>query len=174
MSMGRHSYGFPLVVMFPGETTRVDIGAFTSIADDVEILPGGNHPSHWVSNFPFRAMWNLPGAHADGHPASKGDVVIGNDVWIGRGARILSGVSIGDGAVVGGYSVVTRSVAPYAIVAGAPARQVGFRFPAEERQALLELRWWEKPDPWIRARVDLLNGGSVRDLLAGCDSEGPG
>lgn len=139
--MGRHSYGSPLVVMFPGETCRVDIGAFTSIADDVEIVPGGNHPLQWVSTFPFRAMWDLPGAHADGHPASKGDVVIGNDVWIGRGARILSGVTIGDGAVVGAYSVVTRAVAPYAIVAGAPAREVGFRSPAEVREALLVLRW---------------------------------
>lgn len=92
--------------------------------------------------------------------------MIGNDVWIGRGARILSGVTIGDGAVVGAYPVVTRAVAPYAIVSGAPAREVGFRFPAEVREALLELRWWKEPDSWIRARVDLLNGGSVHDLLA--------
>ena len=91
-----------------------------------------------------------------GHPASKGDVVIGNDVWIGRKAVILSGVTIGDGAVVGTMAVVTSNVEPYTIVAGNPARPVRKRFDDSTIQNLLQLRWWDWPTEKVKENVKSL------------------
>jgi acetyltransferase-like isoleucine patch superfamily enzyme len=154
--MGRHSYGEPLIPTYPGDTSSVRVGDFVSIGLDVVMLDGGNHRTEWVSTFPFRARFDLPGAYADGHPHSKGDVVVGNDVWIGRGARVLSGVSIGDGAVIAGYSVVTKDVRPYAIVAGNPARENRRRFDDAQIEALLRIAWWEWPLERILAAVPQL------------------
>jgi acetyltransferase-like isoleucine patch superfamily enzyme len=121
--MGRHSYGKPRVRWYFGDSASVRIGSFCSLADDVLLMVGGKHPTGWVSTFPFRARFELPGAYEDGLPATDGDIVIGSDVYIGRGARIMSGVRIGDGAVVGACSVVAKDIRPYAIVAGNPARE---------------------------------------------------
>ena len=104
------------------------VGDYTSIASDVLFMIGGGHRMDWASMFPFRSHFRLPGAWSDGHPSSRGDIRIGNDVWIGSGALILSGITVGDGAVIGARSVVTRNVAPYAIVAGNPARHIRARF----------------------------------------------
>jgi acetyltransferase-like isoleucine patch superfamily enzyme len=145
LTMGRCSYGEPLVATFPGDTAHVHVGSFTSIGPDVILMDGGDHRVDWVSTFPFRAVLDLPGAYQDGHPLSRGDIEIGNDVWIGRGARVRSGVRIGDGAVIGGYAVVTRDVRPYAIVAGVPAREVRRRFSDEQIEALERIDWWDWP-----------------------------
>ncbi len=156
LSMGRCSYGDPLVATFPGDSAHVRVGAFCSIGPDVILMDGGDHRLDWVSTFPFRAYLDLPGAYEDGHPRSRGDIEIGNDVWIGRGARVRSGVKIGDGAVIGAYSVVTRDVRPYAVVAGVPAREVRRRFSDQQIEALLEIAWWEWPMDAIEAGVPQL------------------
>lgn len=145
LSIGRGSYGDPRVATFPGDTASVRIGAFCSIGPDVILMDGGDHRTDWVSTFPFRVAYGLPGAYRDGHPRSRGDIEIGNDVWIGRGARVRSGVRVGDGAVIGAYAVVTRDVRPYAIVVGVPAREVNRRFTDEQVQALLQIAWWDWP-----------------------------
>lgn len=145
LTMGRGSYGDPLVATFPGDTAHVRIGAFTSLGPDVILMDGGDHRIDWVSTFPFRAALGLPGAYEDGHPCSRGDIEIGNDVWIGRGARVRSGVTIGNGAVVAGYAVLTRDVRPYAVVAGVPAREISRRFKDEQIEALERIAWWDWP-----------------------------
>jgi acetyltransferase-like isoleucine patch superfamily enzyme len=156
LSMGRCSYGDPLVATFPGDTAHVRVGAFCSIGPDVILMDGGDHRIDWVSTFPFRAYLDLPGAYEDGHPRSRGDIEIGNDVWIGRGARVRSGVRIGDGAVIGAYSVVTRDVRPYAVAVGAPAREVRRRFSDEQVAALQQIAWWEWPMEAIERSVGSL------------------
>jgi acetyltransferase-like isoleucine patch superfamily enzyme len=161
LAMGRHSYGEPLIPTYPGDTSWVRVGAFVSIGLDVVLLDGGNHRTEWVSTYPFRATFDLPGAYADGHPYTKGDVVIGNDVWIGRGARVLSGVTVGDGAVIAGYSVVTKDVRPYAIVAGNPAREIRRRFADAQIDALLSIAWWEWPLAEILRAVPSLCSDNV-------------
>jgi acetyltransferase-like isoleucine patch superfamily enzyme len=166
LEMGRGSYGSPLVATFPSDTARVRIGAFVSIAVDVVLMDGGNHRMDWVSTYPFRARYGLPGAYADGHPQTRGDLVIGNDVWIGRGARVMSGLGIGDGAVIGGYSVVTRDVRPYAIVAGNPAREIRRRFTDEQVEALLRIAWWEWPIEKILGSVPQLCSDHVDRFIA--------
>lgn len=165
LEMGRYSYGDPRVATFPGDTARVRIGAFTSIGPDVILMDGGDHRSDWVSTFPFRAVLGLPGAYEDGHPRSRGDIQIGSDVWIGRGARVRSGVSIGHGAVVGGYAVVTRDVRPYAVVAGVPAREVRRRFSDEQVDALLSIAWWDWPMAEIERCVPQLCSGDLDSFI---------
>lgn len=167
LTMGRHSYGRPLVRWHPGdsESLRVRIGSFVAIADDVVMMIGGEHRPDWVSTFPFRIRFELPGAYEDGHPASKGDVVIGNDVWIGRGVRLLSGVSVGDGAVIGAYSVVGKDVRSYAVVAGNPAREIRRRFSDEQVEALLRISWWDWDDAKVRDAVATLSSERIDEFI---------
>jgi acetyltransferase-like isoleucine patch superfamily enzyme len=166
VEMGRHTYGSPLIATFPGDTARVRIGSFTSIALDVVLMDGGNHRLDWVTTFPLRARLGLRGAYADGHPSSKGDIEIGNDVWIGMGACVMSGVKIGNGAVVAGRSVVAKDVRPYAIVAGNPAREIRRRFSDEQIDALERIAWWDWPQEKILECVCELSSENLDRFIA--------
>ena len=138
VEMGYGTYGQPDVRTYGCVGSKVVIGKYCSIADDVTILIGGEHVISRVSTYPFDVLIDkIKPCLADG----KSDVVIGNDVWIGTKGLILSGVTVGDGAVVGAGSVVTKDVEPYAVVAGNPARLIRYRFDAETRKKLLELQW---------------------------------
>lgn len=167
--MGKYSYGRPTIRLYVGDAPKIFIGSFVSISDDVEFIPGGGHHPEWVSTFPFRFMFRLPGGIGDGG-VSKGDIVVGNDVWIGTGARILSGVTIGDGAVVAASAVVTKDVRPYAIVGGNPAVEIRRRFPDDQVDALLEMRWWDWPIERILRHADLL---CSPDVLRFIENETP-
>ena len=112
------------------------------IREDVVFILGGEHRADWITTYPFNALFS-EGAHITGHPSSKGDIVIGNDVWIGYQSCILSGVTIGNGAIIGAKSVVTKDVPPYAIVAGNPAKFIRYRFPQETIDKLENLAWWD-------------------------------
>jgi len=109
---------------------------------------------------------NIPGRLLDGLPRSKGDVIIGNDVWLGKNSIVLSGVSIGDGAVVAAGSVVTRNVKPYSIVGGVPARELRFRFSEEQVEQLLSIAWWDWTDDEIRERSDDLCSPDIDSFVS--------
>ena len=162
--IGLHTYGEPLVRWW-GEAANLSIGSYCSIADGVEIFLGGNHRTDWVSTYPFPVFreWNARGIA--GHPATRGDVTIGNDVWLGAGCVILSGVSIGNGAVVGCRAVVTRDVPDYAIVAGNPASVMRMRFAPEKVDALLQSAWWNWAPATVRASLNVLLSGDVDRFL---------
>jgi len=167
VSVGRYSYPkIPPVVYYAGDTASVHIGAFTSIAGGCEILAGGEHRPDWVTTFPLRIRMNIPGRLLDGLPRSKGDVIIGNDVWLGKNSIVLSGVSIGDGAVVAAGSVVTRNVKPYSIVGGVPARELRFRFSEEQVEQLLSIAWWDWTDDEIRERSDDLCSPDIDSFVS--------
>lgn len=160
--IGKHTYGEPLILHW-GENSKLTIGNFCSIADNVKIFLGGNHRIDWVTTYPFNALSDIWDNAKDiiGHPATKGDVIIGNDVWIGYGATILSGVTISDGAVIGAEAVVTKDVSPYAIVVGNPAREIKKRFSDENIKQLLKIKWWDWEDSEISKKIHLLCSGNI-------------
>ncbi|MBR3537831.1 MAG: CatB-related O-acetyltransferase [Eubacterium sp.] len=130
-----------------------DIGKFCSIAWDVTI-GALEHPMHSLSMhaFTYRTQFGL--CPRDFRPAHK-ECRIGNDVWIGCGAILLSGVTVGDGAIIGAGAVVTKPVMPYEIVGGVPAKHIGWRFPEDKRELLEQLKWWDLPDDVIKKHFDL-------------------
>ena len=148
---------------------RLVIGKFCMIASGVEfIMNGANHLTDAVSAYPFAAFggaWS--GAMRGKSYPSRGDTVVGNDVWIGYRAALMPGVRIGDGAIIGAYSVVTKDVAPYAIVGGNPAREIRQRFSPGHVERLLQLRWWDWDIDKITRNVHLLTGNDV-EALARC------
>lgn len=160
---GFASYGLPAVEDWnEGSTLRV--GAFCSFALGVRILLGGQHRADWGSTYPFPAMFPELG-HIKDYSISRGDVVIGSDVWICTDATILSGVSIGHGAIVAAGAVVTRDVPPYAIVAGNPARLVRFRFPPDVVERLLASAWWTWPASELLQIAPLLCSSDLSAFL---------
>ncbi len=146
--MGLHSYGTPEVRVWNRTDAVVRIGKYTSIADNVKFIVDGNHPLQHFSTFPFfeRLGWKEYGQINWGKETPS----VGNDVWIGSDVTIYSGVHIGDGAVVAGQSVVTKSVPPYAVVAGNPAVIKKYRFDENTIKELLEAAWWDLPEEVIK------------------------
>lgn len=164
--IGDFTYGIPDVYgQKQGSVLR--IGKYCSIAGGVKIFLGDNHRLDWLSTFPFPAFaedWpEVKGSRE--YFYSKGDVVIGNDVWIGQESFILSGVTIGHGAVIGARAVVANNVGPYAIVVGNPAREIRKRFSDAIISELLEIAWWDWPVEVIRKNVKVLCSGDI-DALA--------
>jgi virginiamycin A acetyltransferase len=146
---------------------KLHIGKFCMIASGVEfIMNGANHLANAVSSYPF-AIFGDDWAHAmEGKTyPQKGDIVIGNDVWIGYQATILSGVTVGHGAIIGSKSVVASDVPPYSIVAGNPARIIRKRFDEETIEKLLALAWWDWDLEKITKNVAHLTGNDVSKLL---------
>ena len=129
---------------YPINHDRLYIGKFCSIACGARFLfNSANHLSNYT--FPiFYEAWGHGMSPAEAWD-NKGDIVIGNDVWIGYDAVILAGVTVGDGAVIGARAMVTKDVPPYTIVGGVPARPIRKRFPDETVKTLLRLRWWDWP-----------------------------
>src|SRR5947207_9542145 len=151
--VGRHTYGYDesTFLMF-GEESRIEVGAFCSIAPEVRILAGGEHVTDRPSTYPFNARMFDRGKRSAPDEADKGPTVVGNDVWIGLGATILAGVTVGDGAVVGARAVVSKGIPSYGVAVGNPAEVVGYRFDSATCERLLALRWWDWGDKEIRAR----------------------
>lgn len=161
--IGRNTYGKPQIISW-GEGAIFRIGAFCSIAHGVKIFLGGEHRTDWVTTYPFNYLWESA-KHIKGHPKTKGDVIIGNDVWIGDGAVILSGVTVGDGAAIGTNAVVAKDIPPYAIAAGNPVRIVRKRFDEETIHRLLKIRWWKWEDKLIEKFIPLLLDCNIEKFL---------
>lgn len=168
ITVGAHTYGVPRIRWW-GEASGLTIGKYCSIAREVTIFLGGNHRVDWITTFPFNviAPWNKSVRNKE-HPWSRGDVKVGNDVWIGEGCTILSGVSVGDGSVIAARAVVSRDVPPYSIVVGNPGRVVRQRFDASEVEYLLSTRWWDWDEKRIQAELETLLSPRIKDL--GCGS----
>ena len=150
---------------YPEFGDRLIIGKFCSIAAGTQFIMGpANHRTSSVSTYPFQVFG---GAWADQAPPHlgqlprKGDIMVGNDVWIGRESVILPGVHIGDGAIIGLGSVVGSDVEPYTIVAGNPAKPLRKRFDDEMTGLLLELKWWDRSPEEIQSLIPLLTDSDL-------------
>jgi len=161
-AIGDHTYGS--VSILEPRMANVKIGKFCSIAGGVTIILG-NHRTDTVTTYPFSSLKQYwPGARRDAieDHSTNGDVVIGNDVWIGRAVTIMSGVKIGDGSVIAANSLVNKDVEPYSIVAGTPAKKIKLRHTEKTVSALLKIKWWDWDDSLIDSRLS--------DLLSDVDS----
>jgi acetyltransferase-like isoleucine patch superfamily enzyme len=162
-SIGKYSYGEPRVLTW-GEKATLKVGKYCSIAEDVTIVLGGEHKTDWITTFPFwvtfEDFYNSPTP-----PGTKGDVIIGNDVWIGINATILSGVTIGDGAVIGANSLVTQNVEPYTVIVGNPAKLIRKRFDQQTIDELLKIKWWDWDYQRIKENMPLLLSNRVSEFI---------
>ena len=148
---------------YPVNGDRLVIGRFCSIACGAKFLfTSGNHSLRSLATYTFPMFFDEWGLDAK----NKGDTVIGNDVWIGYEAVILSGVTIGDGAVIGARAVVTRDVPPYTIVGGVPAKPIRRRFDDETAARLRALRWWDWDEERIRRAIPAIQSGDLAALEA--------
>ena len=159
MSIGKYTYGTNnLNIQYSDSGSKLIIGNFCSIAGNIKIYLGGNHRTDWVTTYPFghinQHIFN--NFNGEGHPATKGDVIIGNDVWIAQNVTIMSGVTIGDGAIIANNSHVVKNVEPYSIVGGNPAKLIRYRFTTEQIKKLLEIKWWDWDDEKINKFTPLL------------------
>lgn len=156
VQVGEYSYGLRRESFFPYHPDdRVTIGKYCSIADGVRFVFGEHRLDH-VSTFPLKAICFGALPHAEA--GSKGQIIVGSDVWIGVNAVVLSGNQIGPGAVVAAGSVVTKNVPPYAIVGGVPAQIIKYRFSSNQIEALLEIQWWDWPLEKIHENLALFYG----------------
>lgn len=159
VTFGAWSYGVPTIYHFIHDTTALRVGSYTALGGT--IMLGGEHAADRVTTFPHRIWMGMEGAGEDGFPVPTGDTIIGSDVWFCYGAMLLSGVNIGDGAIVAGGAVVVKDVPPFAIVGGNPAKLIRYRFNEEQIAALMEIKWWDWPEDEVRKAVPLLSGPDV-------------
>ena len=153
---------------YPINNDRLIIGKFCSIACGAKfVFTSANHSMKSLSTYPFPIFfeeWGLDKEDVSTAWDNKGDIVIGNDVWIGYEAVVLSGVHIGDGAIIGTRAVVTRDVPPYTIVGGVPAKKIRMRYNEETVGRLLQLRWWDWPPAKIKENLRFIMEGDIDKL----------
>ena len=153
---------------YPINHDRLIIGKFCSIACGAKfIFNSANHTMKSLSTYPFPLFfeeWDLDKKDVADSWDNKGDIVIGKDVWIGYEAVIMSGVTIGDGAIIGTRAVVTKDVPPYTIVGGIPAKQIRKRYSDETIDTLLKIQWWNWSKEKIRENIEAIKQGKLEDI----------
>ena len=157
-----------VLYQYPVNRDKLIIGKFCSIACGAKFMfNSANHTLSSLSTYPFPIFfeeWGLDVKEIAKAWDNKGDIVVGNDVWIGYEAVVLAGVTIGDGAVIGARSVVTKDVPPYTIVGGVPARPIRRRFSDDVISRLLELKWWDWPADKIAKCMTYIQSGDLLEL----------
>ncbi|WP_438730233.1 CatB-related O-acetyltransferase [Enterococcus sp. AZ128] len=158
-----------VLYQYPINKDQLIIGKFCSIACGATfIFNSANHRQSGLSTYTFPLFyeeWQLDKEQVTSAWDNKGDIVIGNDVWIGYEATILSGVTIGDGAIIGAKSVVTKDVPAYSVVGGIPAKEIKPRFDSATIQKLQRIKWWDWPYEKIRHAIPYLKNGDIDQLV---------
>ncbi|KAA9004785.1 CatB-related O-acetyltransferase [Histidinibacterium aquaticum] len=151
--------------LYPMSAETITLGKFCQIADGVQFLEGANHRRDGFSTFPFMTFSGFD-PDSPSMPRPGPGTVVGHDVWIGTGARILPGARIGTGVIIGASAVVGGTVPPYSVVAGNPARIVRRRVSGEVAEALLDIAWWDWPPEAILAAEAQICGADLDGLRA--------
>lgn len=162
ITIGDFTYGKPIVHSW-GDDAKLIIGKFCSIGNNVWMLLGGNHHNEWLTTYPFNALLPEIWGNIDGGiAATKGNIIIGNDVWIANDVTIMSGVTIGDGATIANGARVVKDVAPYSVVGGIPAKHLKWR---DKATIIKNLKWWDWPLEKIAEAVPLLQSQNFNLLI---------
>jgi len=155
VKIGDFTYGLSIDnFLIWNEGGHIEIGKFCSFAFGVKIFSGGEHFYDRISTYPFNKIFKLGKDYSD--VRSKGDVIIGNDVWVGYESIILSNVKIGNGAIIGARSVVSKDIPPYAIAVGNPIKIIKYRFSEEQIDKLNKIQWWNWNLDHITENIDFL------------------
>ncbi|WP_238900527.1 CatB-related O-acetyltransferase [Clostridium sp. YIM B02500] len=158
-----------VLYQYPINNDKLIIGKFCSIACKAKFLmTSGNHTMKSLSTYTFPIFyeeWGLDVSLITDAWDNKGDIVIGNDVWIGYDAIIMPGVKIGDGAIIGTRAIVTNDVSPYTIVGGIPAQVIKKRFREDIILKLLKIKWWDWPYEKIKANIKYIQSGDIDKLM---------
>ncbi len=152
-NVGMYSYRYQ---QFWKEDTLIEsIGAYCSFAINITVV-GGNHPINLVSSHPFLFDKEYGCIHQSKDILNQ-KITIGNDVWIGANVTLLPGISIGDGAIIGAGAVVSKSVPPYAVVVGVPAKVIRYRFESDIIDGMMESKWWTWDEERIKRATPLMD-----------------
>jgi virginiamycin A acetyltransferase len=160
IKVGEYSHGTSIVRVRgyyekEGNTYRIHIGKFNQIGTNVTLMPIKVHTPQYVSDNLHRLFINRTGHELyEKYVTENGDIEIGNDIWIGNDVKIIGHIKVGDGSIIGAGAIVTHDVPPYAIVAGSPARIVGYRFSRSQIKKLMRIKWWNWKDEKIKERLD--------------------
>ena len=153
---------------YPINHDKLTIGKFCSLACGVRFLfNSANHNMDSLSTYTFPIFfeeWGLDPKNVAASWNNKGDIIIGNDVWIGYEAVIMAGVTVGDGAIIGTRALVTKDVPPYTIVGGMPAKPIRKRFSEQTISSLLEIEWWNWPKEKIAKNIKAIQSGCLEQL----------
>ncbi|WP_017210902.1 CatB-related O-acetyltransferase [Clostridium beijerinckii] len=158
-----------VLYQYPINNDKLIIGKFCSIACRAKFLmTSRNHTMKSLSTYTFPIFydqWGLDVSLITDAWDNKGDIVIGNDIWIGYDAIIMSGVKIGDGAIIGTRAIVTNDVPPYTIVGGIPTKVIKKRFGDDIILKLLKIKWWDWPYEKIKANIKYIQSGDIDKLM---------
>ena len=156
---------------YPVNHDKLVIGKYCSIACNAKfIMTSGNHTMNSLSTYTFPIFyeeWDLDVSKITDAWDNRGDIVIGNDVWIGYDAIIMSGVKIGDGAIIAARALVTNNVLPYTIVGGVPAKVIKKRFTDDVISKLIKIKWWDWSHEMIKKNIQNIQSGDINKLLNG-------
>src|SRR5574343_433703 len=161
LDIGEYTYGQAPVVFDWNEGSKLKIGKFCSIGSACMFFLGGNHYSDRISTYPF---YNLFAKLNNKDNYSRGDIVVGHDIWIGSYSTIMSGVTIGHGSIIGAMSVIRRDIDPYSIVIGNPEIVIKKRFSDSDIEKLLHIQWWNWDIKKIQKYWKLIIGKDIDAL----------
>jgi acetyltransferase-like isoleucine patch superfamily enzyme len=149
----------------------VTVGPYSGIHWTATFIHASEHRVNWVGTLHAHLDEQGNWVQAKDSVFSRGPISVGGDVWIGFEAVIVSGVTIGDGAVIAARALVLKDVEPYAIIGGNPGKVIGYRFEEPIREALLRIRWWDWSDAKVRSHASLIESDQVQEFVDGHDPE---
>ena len=168
ISLGKYSYACNPKILWNVDDSDVTCGKFVSIAENVTMFLGNGigHDANFITTYPFGQIHkNVFTDVKNNSKNTNGSIIIGNDVWIGYGSTIMSGITIGDGAIISANSHVVKSVDPYSIVGGNPAKYIKYRFSPEQIKNLLEIKWWDWSEHRINKYMNLMLSYDIDELI---------
>ena len=170
---GRYSYSLGHTILDSNHRgNKVILGNFCSVSHNCLYILDDNHTVDTVSTFPWAGQVAGPLKQKPIPPPNKGNITIGNDVWIGINCTFMGGVTIGDGAVIAAGSVVTKDVEPYSIVGGNPSKHIKYRFDDDIIKELLDIKWWNWNNDTLAQMVPHINSRDIQGFIDKCRENG--